>query len=213
MRTQHIEYLLPDYLNHRLEDDLRPGVEQHLQECAACRGELEMLRTAFREIEAHQDSGPPEGYFSTVLPRVRERLENREAKSILAHPLILRLVAPLAAGALALIIMLHLPFPANNTEAEQNPLRPIMHGVTTDELVDVVLDQAHRQSLNALGEGEASSILATRILHGEHLLADAEPLPHVGEPVLGGGMPEGLEQLSDSEIEAIIQRLGERTTL
>lgn len=214
MRIEHIEFLLPDYLNKKLEESLRPGVELHLEQCASCRAELAELRKAFEELEAHQFSGPPDGYFTTVLPRVRERLEKKQAKPWYAHPLLIRIATPLAAGALALVLLTHVPLPVNDSEREPNPLQPVLVGVATEELVEVVLDQVHQQLLTTpLGESETSSLLALRVLGRDHLLADADPLSLTDDPVLGGGGPESLDQLSDSDIDTIVQRLGERTML
>lgn len=213
MRTEHIEYLLPDYLTGRLEESLRPGVESHLAECAACRSELEVLREAFQSLRVHHAAEPPTGYFLTLLPHVRERLEGKRAKPFLSHPLVGRLVMPIAVGVLALFIVLRGPFSTTNTELERNPLQPALGGFETDELVDIVLDQAHSQALNTLSEGETSAMLAVPLLHGNHLLTGTEPFSLTGEPILGAGMPDSLGQFSDSEVEVLIARLGERTIL
>jgi hypothetical protein len=209
----HVEYLLPDYLTNRLEESLKPGVESHLEECASCRASLEVLRDGFEVLRTQNTPHPSEAYFSSVLPRVRQRLEKNETRPFFAHPLVTRVVLPIAAGALALLILVRLPLMTHNAEAEHNPLQPVLQGIASDELVDIALDQIHLQALNTVGESETSSLLAIPLLGGDQLLADAEHLSSTGAPILGGRAPESLDQLSESEIDALVAHLGERTML
>ena len=210
---EHVEYLLPDYLNNRLEESLMTGVESHLQECASCRESLEGLREGFEALQKQHIPHPSESYFSTILPRVRQRLEKKETRSFFVHPLVTRIAMPLAAGALALLLLVRLPLSTHNAEADHNPLQPVLQGIASDELVDIVLDQIHQQALNTLGESETSSLLAVPLLSGDQLLADAERLSPVEAPILGGRTPESLDQLNDTEIDALVARLGERDML
>ena len=213
MHTEHVEYLLPDYLNNMLEESLRPWVESHLKECGACRVELENLRSAFHNLSMYQAPPPADDYFSTVLPRVRQRLEKKNPGSFLAHPLVARFAVPLAAGAVMLVILLRVPFAERSSENEHNPLQPVVRGLETGELVDIILDQTNRQSLTTQGESETSALLAVPFLRGEHLLASTGQFSLTDEPILGLGMPEGLDQFSDSDVDALVAQLGERTTL
>ncbi len=214
MHTEHIEYLIPEYLDGTLADSLRPGVEEHLQHCGSCRTEFEQLRQTMEMLETQGTVSPPDGYFTTVLPRVRERLERKESRSIFANPLLFRLAIPMGLGALALFIVLSLPFPANEPEVAHNPLQAVMHGTTNDELVGVVLDMVTLQPLSSpTVEGETTALLGDRIFRGEHLLANADEAAYVGELTLDGSMPEELEQLNDADLDALVQRLGEGTPL
>ena len=213
MHTEHIEYLLPDYLNHRLEEPLQRGVERHLEECASCRAELRELQEAFHNLEAHNPDQPPHGYFSSILPRVRERLEVSRRGSFLAHPLVTRLAVPLAAGLVIFLVLVRIPFPVGDNARDHNPLQPVLSDIDGEELLDIVLDQVHRQALNTVAESEASSLLAVPILRSDHLLNDAQHISMRDEPLIGNPMPEALDQLSESDVDALVQRLGERTIL
>jgi anti-sigma factor RsiW len=196
-----------------LEESLRPLVESHLEECGACRTELENLRTTFHWLSTYQAPPPADGYFSTILPRVRERLESKKPASFFAHPLVARLAVPLAVGAVMLAILLSVPFSERGSENGHNPLQSVLRGLETDELVDIILDQADRQSLTTQGESETSAFLAVPFLSGDHLLASAGQLSFADEPILGSEMPESLDQLTDSDIDVLVAQLGERTIL
>jgi hypothetical protein len=165
-------------------------------------------------LESREVEGPPTGYFTTVLPRVRKRLDGEESPGFFDHPLIARLALPLVLAAMAFAILLSLPFPSNDAENAQNPLQAVMHGTPNDELVDVVLDMVPMHPLTSpTVEGETSSWLGARVLRGDHLLAHADELAFSEDPSIDQTMPEELEQLSDKDLELLVQRLGERTAI
>ena len=214
MRTKHVEYLLPDFVTGKLDEPLRSGVSSHLEECAGCRAELETLLGAFRLIDDSGPDGPSNTYFAGILPRVRERLEQKESITTLAGPIVTRFALPLTAGVLAVLLLLHVPGPKNNGELSQNPLRPVLSGVGSDELVEIALDQLDRQSFpGTLGESETSAMLAAPILRGEYLLSGVDSPPMLEGPVAGDDIAEDLESLSDADLDALVARLSERTSL
>lgn len=213
MRTEHVEYLLPDYLSQKLEESLRPWVVGHLEECGACRTELENMRAAFGHLDSFEARPPFDGYFTTVLPRVRERLQGKQSVSFLSHPLVTRFAAPLAVGALLLLILFRVPFAPREADPEHNPLQPVVRGLETEELMDVILDQVHRQAISGQGESETSALLAIPLLRSDHLLAGADQLSLSNESFLDVGLPENLDQLSASDVDVLVARLGERTIL
>jgi hypothetical protein len=214
VHTRHVEYLLPDFVNGTLEGELRGGVESHLEKCAACRAELETLHRAFQLIDVPGTQGPSSTYFAGILPRVRERLEQEGSLTFMARPILTRFALPLAAGVVAFLLLLHVPYPNHNGESAQNPLRPVLSGFGSEDLVEIVLDQLDRQSLpGTLSEGETSAMLAAPILKGEYLLSNMESAPTLQDPVLGDDNSEDLESLSDADLETLVVRLSERTSL
>jgi hypothetical protein len=214
VHTRHVEYLLPDYVIGKLEEELRAGVASHLEECPECRAELEVIRRALQSIAGSRPKSPSSAYFSAILPRVRERLEARESLSAFARPLITRFALPLAVGGLMVVLLLHVPIRTNNDASAHNPLRPVLTGVGSEELVEIALDQLHRQSFSGpLGENETSSLLAVPFMSSEYFLADAGSTVIVEDPVLGSNVAEGLEALTDADLDVLVARLSERTSL
>jgi hypothetical protein len=214
VHTDHVEYLLPEYLNGTLPESLRPGMEEHLKSCSSCNTELVEMRRTMEMLHSHRVTEPPSGYFTTVLPRVRERLEQDTWRYFAAKPMLTRFALPLGAALLALFILLSVPFQINEIEPGHNPLQAVIHGSTTDEMVDLVLDMVSLQPLSSpTVEGETSSLLGVGVLRGEHLLAYADEGSIAQDFTLDERMPEGLEQLDETDLEALVQRLGERTAL
>jgi hypothetical protein len=214
VHIEHVESQLPEYLDGTLVGPLREGVDEHLRHCSACRSSLEDLQRTMAMLDRQRTSGPSEIYFATLLPRVRQRLEREESRGLFGAPFVLRFALPVAAAAIALFILLSLPFPTAETEVSHNPLQAVVHGSTTDDLVDIVLDMMPLQPLSTpTVEGETSSLLGATILRGDHLLAGADQESPAEGLTFDSGMPAGLEQLSDADLEVLVQRLGERTTL
>jgi hypothetical protein len=214
VRIEHVEYLLPEYLNGALAASRRPGVEEHLKYCSSCRTELMELRQTMEMLEARGTVEPPGGYFATILPRLRDRLEREEPRNVFASPLLTRLLLPIGAAVLALFILLSIPFPGTESETATNPLQDVMHGSTTGELVDVALDMMplHPLSSPTLDE-ETSSLLGVRLLRGEHLLVNVNDASVADGFTQDESMAEELDLLNESDLEVLVQRLGERTTL
>ena len=214
MRIEHIEYLLPEYLNGTLADSLRPGVEEHLKHCSLCRTELSELCQTMEMLEARVTADPPSAYFTTVVPRIRERLEGRESRNVFVNPLLAKLALPIGTGVVVLFILLSLPSPVSESETASNPLQAVVHGSSTDELIDVVLDMMPLHPLSSPTlEVETSSMLGVRLLRGEHLLAGVNEGSFAEDFTLDETMSEELEQLNEADLEALVQRLGERTVL
>jgi len=214
VRIEHIEYLLPEYLNGTLADSLRPGVEEHLKHCSSCRTALSELRQTMEMLEARVPADPPSAYFTTVLPRIRERLEGKESRNVFVNPLLAKLALPIGAAVVVLFILLSLSSLVSESETANNPLQAVVHGSSTDELIDVVLDMMPLHPLSSPTlEVETSSMLGVRLLRGEHLLADVNEASFAEDFTLDETMSEELEQLNEADLEALVQRLGERTVL
>jgi hypothetical protein len=213
--TEHIKYLLPDYVNGHLGAELLEGVESHLRACGQCREEMESLRDVFAYLAAHVPERPSASYYASILPRVHQRLEQKEAGSLLSHPLIVRLVAPLACAVLAIVLLLHVPFPGTESGRDVNPLQSVVSETSTEELAQAVLEHFRQQPLaNNVSEGEISSLIAAHVLRPQVLVEEID-FHSAGslEPLFSSSSTQAIEGLTESEVDALLQRLGERTIL
>ena len=215
MRTEHVDYLLPDYVSGRLEEPLREGLELHLRDCPHCREELEAVQEVFGYLQSSEASHPSDSYYSSILPRVRQRLEEKREGSFLSHPLFIRLVSPLAAAIVAIVLLLHVPFPKTEVETDTNPLRSLVREASAAELAEAVLEQARKQPLiNAVTEDEISSLVAAQAMSQEIFVQSLEPQAATFlEPLFNGSVTQGIEELTETELDALLQKLGERTIL
>lgn len=210
MHTEHIKYLLPDYVTGRLEPDLQNGVEAHLNTCQECVAEMKNLQEILRKISQDKPYAPATMYFNALLPRIRQRLDAKRKQSVWAHPVFVRVVAPLAVAVLAIVMLSRMPFPAE----QQDPLKSIVADVSTDELEQVVLEQVQRQPGGMLfTENELAMLPSGRSLE-QQLQSIAKGTSWIdSEPAPNNGILSGIDELSDSELETLLQRLGERAIL
>ncbi|MBI3579511.1 MAG: zf-HC2 domain-containing protein [Ignavibacteriales bacterium] len=211
MHTEHINYLLPDYLTGRLEPDLLRGVEAHLNECKECVSEMANLRKVLGKVSQDKPYIPSTVYFSTLLPRIRQRLDGKQKRSLWAHPVFVRIVSPLAVAVLAIVMLSRVPFPAER----QDPLKSIVADVSTDELEQVVLEQSqHQPGGTLLAENELASLPTGKALENHIKTMGAQTSMWIeSEYIPSGVVPRTVNDLDDSELETLLQRLGERTVL
>lgn len=216
MRTVHIKSQIPDYLTGQLDAKLRQGVEVHLRECPACRGDYEEMKELIAVLREHRQKQPSRSYFSNVLPRVRERLGSRERFAWIDHPLFVRLVSPLAAAALTAILMLELPLARQQAEVGgDGELMGMVGAFSTDELSRIVIEQGHHQLLvEPVQEITVPHSLVDRVLSTELSLSTgaSDPLL-VPFTTAGGILSESLNALSEPEVDRLLQRLEERSVL
>lgn len=208
MHTRHVEHLLPDYAADRLDDATMSGIERHLTECSRCRSEAEMLRETFRALAGNHIQSPSSAYFPSILPRVRERLEDRRMFPRTAWELGAKLALPLAVAVLAIVLLSHVRVDTRPESTTPDALRAVIDGIEAEELVDIALDQLQRQTLeDPVGESEATALLAEPILRGGEYLSDSDLQ---NDRILENNATDGLEHLSDAEVETILVRLSER---
>lgn len=216
MHTVHVKSQIPDYLTGQLDAKLRQGVEVHLRECPACRGDYEEMRELIAVLRAHRQKQPSRSYFSNVLPRVRERLGRRERFAWIDHPLFVRLVSPLAAAALIAILMLELSLVRQQAEVGgDGELLGMVGAFSTDELSRIVIEQGHHQLLvEPVQEITVPHSLVDSVLGRELSLSTgaSDPLL-VPFTTAGGILSESLNALSKPEVDRLLQRLEERSVL
>lgn len=78
---QELLELLPDYISGRIEDKaVIKQIEDEITLNVSFREEYESLLKAYDEISGMKFSEPPEHYFTNLLPRINERLEQKTGK-------------------------------------------------------------------------------------------------------------------------------------
>jgi len=195
---KHIQYLLPDFVTGKLRGQEQRELESHLAFCDGCRRRLEGFETLNGTMNSLRPVDPPTYYFSTILPRIRERIEGKTRTA--EHPFIARILVPLGAMAVIVAVLSQIPI---NTE---DGLRSVLSAMKSDELAEIVVEEVEHQSLYlvpsteslaaALSERSIDTKLATTILSDE-----------------GDVTFDSVSDLSDQDVKFILERLGERKIL
>lgn len=123
MKCSEYKYLLPDFINGNLEAEERCKIEQHIIHCEYCKSELSALLELFRELRNRQEQPPDERYFSTLLSRIHQRLDETN-KSLSFIPFI-RYASPVMAVLffIAVISKIFIPSHDNNLVTVETSLK------------------------------------------------------------------------------------------
>lgn len=213
MHTEERKYLLPEYLQGKLDDVRRQEVELHLRQCADCRQELEELRATFRELEHQRFYAPSATYFASLAPRIRMRLEQRtpfswSARPLsgwLRNPLFTRIALPLATAALAVALLVQLPYEPDRTVA--------LDVAPTLDAEDVAEALASPHGI-PFSEPAVENSISEEVVNRQLV---AQLLANGSEVGLGEWLETPTDQLltgwSEEEVASLLQRLEERVIL
>ena len=138
MRIEHVSFLLPDFIRGFLGKDDTARVETHLRVCTECRSELEELAGTLASIAVLSKGDVPKAYFTSILPRIRERLDGRNINPWMQHPLVSRIVLPLGAAIIVAALIWQIPW-YHPSAGTQNQLMAVVDSATPDEMADILL--------------------------------------------------------------------------
>ncbi len=216
MRTNndHIEELLPDFIKGRLRGTDRERVERHLAECGLCRTRADELGRLFRLIDSAKEPDVPTGFFQNLLPRIRQRIAGKRRYAWFEMPAIERLVLPGIALTLASVFALQMPQMMNNGETPGNHTYEFLDNYTSEEILDSSLDEnIAAPSATAFPGQDLATVLSSSLLTNE--LAGAGIADEGGEVVFVSMNPTQrfVYDLSENEVDVLLQRLSERKVL
>jgi hypothetical protein len=100
MKCRSVQPLLDEYAAGTLPVSGQERIEAHLSSCPACSADLRMIR-GFASAEKEKEWAPSPVYFSSIVPKVRARIESRQQKSGPAWAV--RFVLPAAAVVVLLV--------------------------------------------------------------------------------------------------------------
>ncbi len=134
MTCTEIRKDLPDYVLGKMADPDREAIARHLAACTACRAEVEEMEAAFSALAKNQPWQPDASYWSTLLPRIHERIETKRRRLI--PEWVLRALLP-AAAALALVLLVGRVMQTGPRNGPQD-LSTVLSQTPSEELQDFV---------------------------------------------------------------------------
>ena len=214
MRTNHVSILLPDYLRGVLSSDESKEVEQHLQHCAACQSDLAEMKQVLAAIGAPPTLDVPGNYFSSLLPRIHQRLEKKKQSVWVSSPLVGKLVLPLGAALVVAVLLWHLPV-QENAGRSTDPLLAVVDSAATVDIADIVKSDIPSHDMNSfsamvLSHAMTDDDFVRRQLLDEALASDASSPFDVYANVTP---VQALSGFSEAETNALLQKLDRMGTL
>ena len=129
--------LLIDYAEGVLTAEQREEADRLLAQSPELQEELEIIRSAFVGLQDSLQDDVPEHYFSTFLPRIRQRIDNgREFSGWSIPRFVESVLRPLVA--VGVVTVLFIAYQSFNPGSLQSPIYAMMSDCTQEEIADVV---------------------------------------------------------------------------
>jgi hypothetical protein len=207
---KHVNQLLPDFIEGTLSEVDHASVKEHLVNCTVCFSEYEELQRIFVLLKQGYIPEPDRSYFTNLLPRLRQRQNEKFLFWRLVRGKTMRLVLPLSAMAMMVLMLVLLPFRMNNAD-DSTGLRNLICNMPNDELSDVAVEQ-DKTSLVAESHELASAIVSEH-LNKDHIIKEAL-LNDAGTEILSNTeLEKVVEEFDSDQVDHLLAQLGERKSL
>ncbi len=215
MDCDKIQEYLVGLRDGTLPREEREEVERHVATCARCTNDLLLIDEAFEVLRTVEDEDVPVHYFTNLLPRIHQRIEERHGHGFgFALPVWLqRFMAPLTACAVLVCMfgMYRLFNPA--TDTMQSHLMEMVSelpgeeidGMAESDMYSTVLARATEPS-QRLVESMVSPALVSRNIERE-LVDDQLDHGHSLSIFLAAEHP--FEDIDDVDVESVIKKLND----
>jgi hypothetical protein len=211
---REIRKLLPDFLSNRADAEERKALQEHLDRCVSCRREAIGLKEMFEVLERSETSAPSAAYWASFVPRLHERLsEKRRAKEELA-PWMYKFLIP-AAGLIVTIFLVARIEIVPEPKRSLSEMRKLVEQMNASEFQRLVETSSDPLSPESSSHFEVSLSRDEEARRAINLLiaASSDEVDQMREVNLHGLTETSLEDLTEEEMETVIQRLESNRTL
>ncbi len=130
MKHREIKYSLPDFVNNKLAGNEQQSVSEHLLACLDCKREGEELQSLMLELNKETVTAPSPQYWSSLLPRIHERIERKSERQL--PEWLVRFVLPLSAAAGMLLFIVN--FKSSDNATDLRELQTMIQQLPSEEL-------------------------------------------------------------------------------
>lgn len=214
VHTNKITILLPEYAQGTLTTEESARVEEHLKDCPRCRAELLEIKETLAAIDQNGAQEVPKAYFSSIVPRVHERLEQRQSSAWNRYPSLTKIVLPLSAAIVIAVLVWNIPLP-NGTVEKESPLLAAVESSSPDEISELMQTTITSNDLNTFNETIMSNALANATFVDHELVREALASESTSPfNVFADVSPQQfLDDLAQSNADNVLQKLGTQGTL
>lgn len=205
---REIRKLLPEFLSNRASDEEKEVVRKHLERCASCREESVALKETFKALENSEMPTLAGIYWTNFLPRLHHRLNERSKTKRELAPWVYKLLVP-SAGLLVTVLLLSrigiVPERKDSIAAERQLVEQMSPG-EFHQLAESSFDPLFPESPSRLEVFLPRDEQTQRTINSL-LATSSDEIIRLHEASLHGFVDLGLEDLTDEEMEVVIQRL------
>ncbi len=211
MHTEHIKYDLMDYITNRLSEQERIRVEQHLRKCSDCNNQyIELLATDIA-LKKNHDKVPTSIYYSTILPRVRERLGSHQ-QSIWHYGYgAAKIVLPIAVSVFLAVFLIRMPKESLSEAEQTEKLHQAVKDLNEDEVVQAV--EREYAGLSLSPNQEVAAVGVAEHLQSGRFLKSAISKQIENEEVADMDIEAMISDLDGEQVDQVLSGLSERNIL
>ena len=211
MRTELVKFDLMDYVTNRLSAQERERVEQHLQKCPRCHNQyLELLATD-TILKKDDRTVPFSVYYSTILPRVRKRLDSHRRSFWDYGMRVTKIVLPLSVSIILVILLIRTTTDTFSESTQAQALRQAVMDLNADEVVQAV--EKEYTGVSLLPNQEVAAAGVAEHLRGDQFLKSAISKQIENEEMTEIDIEGIISELDGEQIDQILSGLSERNIL
>jgi hypothetical protein len=211
VHTEHVQYDLMDYAANRLNADERRRVEGHLHLCSRCQADYSSLLATVAHVSDKQITGPNSVYYSTILPRVRERINSRQPSSWTESIRITKIVLPLAVFVFIIILLSRVPQESPGEFSQTDALHQVVNDLNTADIVQAIEKEYTGMGLTSNQEVAAAGV--SEHLQGDHFLTSAVSKQIENEEIAEIDVDGMISDLNGEQVDQVLSGLSERNRL
>ena len=211
MHIEHTKYSLMDFITGHLDENESDRIRLHIQQCPECQNQYNELKAVSEELQHSQIVSPSSAYYSTILPRVQERLMGHRASLWSDRMNPSRFILPLTVSALFLILLIRMP---SDFSAEHRQTDALFHAVkdySPDEVVQAV--SIEYAGSNVFSNQDVASAGVAEHLQGDQFIREALLKQIESDEIVDMDIDEVLSGLNREQAEQVLSGLTEREML
>ncbi|MGA9406936.1 MAG: zf-HC2 domain-containing protein [Bacteroidota bacterium] len=218
MDCDKIQYFLVGLREGTLSPEEREMADNHVAACARCGEDLKVIDEALESLRNVDNEEVPNHYFTNLLPRIRQRLEQRPERAFgfsgFALPAWMqRCLAPVSAGAV-LSCMIALYILCNPiADTTQLPLKEIVAELPREEVDGVAESMSYSNVLARTMEPSQRLMetLSNPGLVSQHIERELveDQLQHGHSLSIFLGADHPFEDVADEDVDSVIKKLND----
>jgi hypothetical protein len=200
-----------DYITNRLNAQERKRVEEHLRKCPECNNQYSVLSATDTVLKQNHSTAPTPVYYSTILPRVRERLifHKRSIRDYRYSPL--KIFVPIAVSILLVFFLIRIPTESSSEAAQTEALHQAVKDLDEEEIVQAV--EREYAGLSIPPNQEVAAVGVAEHLQGDRFLKSAISKQIDNGEVADMDVEGMISDLDKEQVDQVLSGLSERSIL
>jgi predicted anti-sigma-YlaC factor YlaD len=200
-----------DYILGHLDNQENDSVKSHLQQCPECQNSYEELLFTTSMIVRKKITAPSAAYYSTILPRVRERLVKHQNTILNDSSSKVRIILPLAVSLLLITLLIRVSSEADIDYEHNDALHQTLKDYDVGEIVQAVANEYSNSTI--LPNQEITAYGFAEHLQGSSFIRYAVKEQIDSDEVSEIDIDEMVADLRVEQVDQLLSGLSERELL